>query len=677
MNKTGTTGLLLVLLLQVFVLHGQGENNNWCFGRFSGLDFNNTPPTLFQHNMLTIEGCATVSDASGNLLFYSSGNTVWDRNGNTMPNGTGMQGNGPFMPPPINGMIGSSIQGVAVARSPENPDQYYIFTTNAVDESNNNVYYSVVDMSLNGGLGDVITTQRDILLASDVVEGVLILKDKACGYWIIVHKKTGNNYLAFRLDNAGVHTTPVISAGLTGNNTSWGNMGYMDYSYVHNLLVRGIDTIELLSFNTATGQLNLNGYLKPGDRANGVLFSPDDSKLYVSTNSKLVQFNTALLPNIAAVQSSIQLIDSGLAFGMRNGPDGKLYLLRTLQNWIAVAHNPNAAGTACNYVRNAIAIPQGNGWLTTEFGRDLAVAAPSDTVVRATRDTLVCQSDSLVLRAPDQSTGYRWSNGATTRETTVRNDDTYWVTGITGCTLYIDSIKVRFVSFSVRLGNDTLLCPGDQLQLDASLPGASYRWQDGSTAPTFTAQGKGRYYVTVSLASCSQSDTIWIDEISPFIDLLENDTTLCNNERLRLHARAAPESSYRWNDGSTGPEKEINAAGVYTVTAENVCGTFSDSVRIETRYCSCKAYAPNAFSPNGDGKNDRFVIELYCPDAMGYRHYIYNRFGQRVFESQQQGQFWDGNFGGRPCDAGTYFYYIEYKNGNEKVLKKGDLVLVR
>ncbi len=88
------------------------------------------------------------------------------------------------------------------------------------------------------------------------------------------------------------------------------------------------------------------------------------------------------------------------------------------------------------------------------------------------------------------------------------------------------------------------------------------------------------------------------------------------------------------------------------------------------QYCNCTAYAPNAFSPNGDGKNDLFVVELHCPTSTSYSHTIYNRYGQKVFETKQPGQSWDDTFNGRACEAATYFYHIEYRNGEEKIRKK-------
>ncbi len=135
----------------------QGENNIWCFGAGAGIDFNGAVPVYFDQNMYSREGCASVSDANGNLLFYTRGSKIWDRNGNVMPNGTGMFGNGPVQ----NGQpIGSSAGGAIAVKSVTDPDIYYAFSLGALEDGPISLWYSVVDMTLNGGLGDVVPNTK-------------------------------------------------------------------------------------------------------------------------------------------------------------------------------------------------------------------------------------------------------------------------------------------------------------------------------------------------------------------------------------------------------------------------------------------------------------------------------------------------------------------------------------
>lgn len=159
MKPVAAACLLLMLLNCPFLSYGQGENNVWCFGSGCGLNFNTTPPSSFISSMATLEGCASVCDASGNLLFFASPNTVWDRTNNAMPDGMG-----------LNGGI-SCTQGAAIVQSYTNQQQYYLFTSNdaAYDPPPHKLYYSMVDMTLNSGYGDVIAAQKNIVL--DTADG--------------------------------------------------------------------------------------------------------------------------------------------------------------------------------------------------------------------------------------------------------------------------------------------------------------------------------------------------------------------------------------------------------------------------------------------------------------------------------------------------------------------------
>jgi gliding motility-associated-like protein len=674
MNRLLISGIFLLCCFYTRPLHAQGENNIWCFGQGVGLDFNTTPPAFFQHNMKVYEGCATVCDAAGNLLFYSSGSNNWDRNGNLMPNGSGLLGNGPF----ISGInTGSSMMGVAIVNSPANPQQYYMITTNSWEENLYNAYYSVIDMSLNGGLGDVMPGQKNILLDTGVIEGVVIEKANTCGnYWIILHEKDNPRHLSFKLDPTGINSVPVVSNGILYS------AAHMTFNATATLAVAGFTDMQLLSFDKATGIFSPLGQLDAFPfGSSSAVFSPDGTKLYAGLFG-LLQYDLGLLPNIAAVQSSRTLIDTATQIHLRKGPDNKIYVLRNAIG-SSTAHlgcvsNPNAPGTACQYNPNTFVLPAYYTPATySELGNIIVVHGPDDTLSRLVLDTIICQLPQVTVPASGLYQGYLWNTGSTAAQETFSEDGTYWVYGKDGCKLHADSFRIRFTRFDIDLGADTALCPDGRLLLDATTYGAGYRWQDGSTNPTFTVTGKGSYSVTATVASCSRSDTVLIAVITPYLDLLESDTLICSGTGLTLHTMTNPEGSYLWSNGSTTPAIVIDSAGTYIVTVSNICGTFSDSVHIKTQYCNCTPYAPNAFSPNSDGKNDLFVIEIHCPAITAYNQTIYNRYGQRVYESKQPDQFWNGTFNGAPCDAGTYFYYLEYKNGEEKIRKKGDLVLIR
>ena len=156
------TKCLLILLLTSTILYAQKEGNIWYFGRRAGLDFNSGAPVpLTDGIMNTLEGCSAISNDMGNLLFYTDGVSVWNKNHIRMPNGFGLNGHP------------SSTQSALIVQDPGNSDRYYIFTVPAQQNHYGfsrplSFYYNIVDMTLAGGLGDI--TIKNMLLMNKVTE---------------------------------------------------------------------------------------------------------------------------------------------------------------------------------------------------------------------------------------------------------------------------------------------------------------------------------------------------------------------------------------------------------------------------------------------------------------------------------------------------------------------------
>ena len=129
----------------------QKEGNIWYFGSYAGLDFNSGSPVPLTNGALnTAEGCATISDANGNLLFYTDGSTIWNKNHVTMPNGTGLLGNS------------TSTQAGLIIKQPGSANLYYVFSIFT------DFAYSIVDMNLQSGNGDVVAGSKNIVIAGGV-----------------------------------------------------------------------------------------------------------------------------------------------------------------------------------------------------------------------------------------------------------------------------------------------------------------------------------------------------------------------------------------------------------------------------------------------------------------------------------------------------------------------------
>ncbi|QNF31905.1 hypothetical protein HUW51_03895 [Adhaeribacter swui] len=327
----------------------QKEANIWYFGERAGLDFNSGKATPLNNSMLsTMEGCATISDAEGNLLFYTNGVSVWNREHKLMPNGNRLMGHR------------SSTQSAVIVPRPLNPNIYYIFTADLQSQLYG-LRYSEVDMRLQKGSGDI--AKKNNFLVSPVSEKLTAVKhSNNTDYWVITHKWGTNGFYAFQVTAAGVSRQPVVSnVGTVHKGKNKEAIGAMkaspDGKKLALALWRDSNLFEVFDFNNATGKVSNPLAFEHYDEAYGIEFSPDGTKLYGTTNGignvapQIWQFN--LLGSRQAIEESATLIAVSKADkigSLQLGPDGKIYLAKEKEKTLGVINNPNTPGLGCNYV---------------------------------------------------------------------------------------------------------------------------------------------------------------------------------------------------------------------------------------------------------------------------------------------------------------------------------------
>ncbi len=196
-------------------------------------------------------------------------------------------------------------------------------------------------------------------------------------------------------------------------------------------------------------------------------------------------------------------------------------------------------------------------------------------------DTTVCNTVNYTLTPPTNGTSYLWQDNSTAPTYNVTQPGTYWVqmTLAGGCVVS-DTVNVNLISGSVDLGMDTTLCPGDSLLLDATLPGATYTWQDGTTIPTYWVTQPGAYLVNIQYGSCTIADSITVSyDATPNIDL-GPDTTVCSSQQLVLDA-TFPNGTYLWQDNSANAMYNATASGTYWVEVSTLAGcSASDTINV-------------------------------------------------------------------------------------------------
>jgi gliding motility-associated-like protein len=294
-------------------------------------------------------------------------------------------------------------------------------------------------------------------------------------------------------------------------------------------------------------------------------------------------------------------------------------------------------------------------------------------------DIVLCDVEPLTLQpSPVLSGDYLWNTGSHAISLPVNISGTYWLNiSDHGCAAQ-QSILVTFKPTPVfNLGADTVLCEGQTLFFDESTPNATYTWQDGSTGPTFTVTGPGRYAVQVDENGCGTASAVNVDYTSKPVLSTWTDTAICLSQKLVLDV-SNPQSTYIWQDGSTSPIYSVSQAGVFSVDVTNGCGTTTNTTKVSFIPCDCRFFVPNAFTPNRDGHNDLFFPDNPCLFS-DYEMRIYNRWGQLVFTSKDISIGWDGNLHGIPQPLGTYVWMISYKDGPTKKtsVENGTVLLLR
>ncbi len=195
-------------------------------------------------------------------------------------------------------------------------------------------------------------------------------------------------------------------------------------------------------------------------------------------------------------------------------------------------------------------------------------------------DTTICNTSPYVIDATVANGTYVWQDNSTNPTFTTSTPGQYWVNVSTGCTSYTDTFNVTFATPPVvDLGNDTTLCPGQNLLMDVTNAGATYLWQDNSTNPTFNATTDGTYWVEVTLGNCVVVDSIIIDYNTISGVDLGNDTALCTGQTLLLDPNIAG-ATYVWQDNSTNATFNVTAAGQYWVDVTTACATGTDTINV-------------------------------------------------------------------------------------------------
>ena len=359
---------LIILFFSITAL-AQKQANIWYFGENAGLDFNRpNPQPLLDGQLQAFEGCATISDADGNLLFYTNGVVVYNRNHEIMLNGNDLNGDN------------TSTHSAMIIPKPLDVNIYYIFTVDATF-GDDGLQYSEVNMTLDGGLGG-ITSNKNVPLVAPTSEKVTATASTVpTEYWVVTHRANSDEFVAYNITNTGINTTPVISAvgSFIPNDFAVNSLGQMKISPDGTKLAMAspgnVNEIQLFDFNATTGEVTNartimdvpNDPSIPSNSAPyGLEFSPDSNLLYSSLlGFRVYQFNLNAGSTQDIIDSRVTVNPNPRDYGaFQLGPDEKIYIANVGGQSIDRIENPNVIGTGCDYREGEISL----GGRTSQVG---------------------------------------------------------------------------------------------------------------------------------------------------------------------------------------------------------------------------------------------------------------------------------------------------------------------
>jgi len=279
-------------------------------------------------------------------------------------------------------------------------------------------------------------------------------------------------------------------------------------------------------------------------------------------------------------------------------------------------------------------------------------------VVALGEDTLLCGSVQLVLTSGYPAVNTTWQDGSQAATFTVTGPGVYSVTvDVQGCTGYA-SIMVSVGELPyLSMPGDTLLCDASSVLLTAqAASGDVVIWQDGSSGPSYLAQGSGVFTASVGNACGTVSDSVRVSVAAPF--MVPDRYLVCFGESARIDW-ADQVVSVAWSNGSVEVDLQLPEGG-YTYTAVDASGCQREGAVLvySDNEADGTSYIPNVFTPNGDGLNELFTV--VGADRAGFSMEIFNRWGELLFETNDPDQGWNGQYDGSDAPDGTYIYVVQY-----------------
>jgi len=618
--------ILINMFFQLFLFAGiqysfaQNEGMQWYFGAWIFMDFRTQPPSVSNDaGISTFEASTALSDKSGNLLFYSNGYKIMNREKKYVK-GFILQGGYWDLSPQI-------AQGALLL--PVNDTLVYSFTI-VYDSSNSySLYRTDINPVLDSGRGEMI--MQLLKMDSNITE-----KMQACrhangkDWWLLVHRSGNNEYSIFHLEESGGTNHKLVATG----NVHAGNSGVqtvMKFNSSGNLLaaIYGKGRVEICSFDRCKGEIEaidslLNTHFLPQNYPYGLSFSPNGKLLYLSPvyTGVIKLYQYALdSPNIATSEILIwekDVFGDWETIGAHEiAPDGNIYLVHfhpsdtELRSYLSVITAPNSRDTACNFIPYGFHLEKGYTGAGLPNIPNYRLGPIYKQPADAGPDRYLCANESVILGVPDTSGGrclFWWSPA--------------W-----------------------GLDDPTL------------------------AQPTYTNLGIDTFFVltvtdTSVQSQCnSTTDTVWVFHELPFTISPSPDAEICEDKSVIIGLQPQAGLAYLWDPvtGLADPEAATTMAApgmpmqyVLTITdtaMKSSCRSVADTVNVDIAPC----YLPGVIAPGDQGFMQKLEISGIPPET---HLTVYDITGRLVYRSYDYQNDWpaEDNY----AAAGLYIYMVEF-----------------
>ncbi len=540
-KSTGLILLFVLVLTRTSIC--QNQANNWFLNNWdgAGVSFNTGAAVATTNNAIRYfgdGGTTSISDTNGNVLFYSDGLTIYNKNDEVMANGSGLDGD-----------YGGS-QRVAICEMPGNSNLFYVFTIGSENVSSG-LKYSIVDMLGDNAKGVVISKNTPLNTAIWARDKIAIAKhSNNRDYWIATRIINSDYYAAYLLTPNGISDSPILSKArfmaITG---LW--KGPLKFSPDFKKLISAHrhmghisnGSFEVSNFNNSTGKIDYEFSIKEfAGSVNdfpvlGIEISPDSKLLYVSFlrtdnianpdyYTWIYQYDLTQSDSLSFLNSHIPVTTTASVAGLQLAPDGKIYGIKysaqpwsdTLFSYLDRIENVWERGPFCNFVENAVSL----------LGRksfDNLPNFPQNLLYRFVWQGGPCAKTPYTFThrfIPEpQSITWDFGDGQTSQELNpvhiFQQGGTYEVHTYV---VYPDG-RIEETSREVEvlpapepdLGPDQLMCSAQPITLDAGGDYNRYNW-NGAFTPgqrTYVVSDTGTYWVrAMNSFGCFASDTVHV-----------------------------------------------------------------------------------------------------------------------------------------------------------------------